>query len=139
MGKEDERLMHPKQAELEDTMSQMCRQLDDYLEDKYGNLYRIHPNRPVRGRTANPNNDGLFSTGTMFTLGYGSDFGRGYIIDIEIRSLEKIPSEERQKIEKDGIAFITKRLGSFFPDRKLEIVRDKTVWKLIGDFSLGTV
>lgn len=128
---------HPKQAELEKTMSQMCIELDGYLEDRYGELYQIHPNRPSRGRAANPNFDGLFSTGTMFTLGYGSQYGRGYIIDIEIRTLQRIPSEKRMEIEQDGINFLREKLSEYFPDRKLSIVRDKNVWKLIGDFSLG--
>lgn len=131
--------MHPKQAILEETMARMCSDLDNYLEDMYGTEYTIHPNRPMRGRAANPSYDGLFSTGTMFTLGYGSKYGRGYIIDMEIRSLESIPAEKRREIEETGVSFLRERLTSYFPERKLEIVRDGSVWKLVGDFMLGEV
>lgn len=131
--------MHPKQAELEKGLSLMCAELDEHLEDKYGTEYTLHPNRPRRGHAANPSYDGLFYTGAMFTLGYGSTYGRGYIIDIEIRSLQHVDSVRKREIEEDGMAFLKTRLKSYFPERELQIVRDKTVWKLTGDFSLGEV
>ena len=78
--------MHPKQEELEKKLSDLCQALDNHLEDKYGEHYKIHPNRLKRGKGANPSFDGLFSTSLAFTLGYGSKYGRGYVMNVEIRS-----------------------------------------------------
>ena len=82
--------MHPKQEELENKLSQLCQALDNHLEDKFGEHYRIHPNRLKRGQAANPTFDGLFSTSLAFTLGYGSQYGRGYVMNVEIRTLDKV-------------------------------------------------
>ena len=76
--------MHPKQEELEERMALLCQELDNHLEDIYGDRYKIHPNRLKRGQGSNPSFDGLFSTSMAFTLGYGSKFGRGYIVNVEV-------------------------------------------------------
>lgn len=127
-----------RQQALEQTLSRMCSDLDNYLEDKYGRTYPVHPNRPIRGKAANPAHDGLFSTGTMFTLGFGSKYGRGYILDMEIRTLTPVDPATRRMIEEDGVSFLSGRLKDYFPDRDLRIERDGRVWKIVGDFSLGT-
>lgn len=131
--------MHPKEARLEARLGRLCSELDDHLEDMFGGEFPIHPNRPVRGRAANPANDGLFSTGVMFTLGYGSRYGRGFILDMEIRTLAPVPPQRRERIEKEGVAYLERRLPEAFPDRRLSIVRDGNVWKIVGDLSLGEV
>jgi len=120
-------------------MQQLCNELDKYLEEHFSNLYPLHPNRPPRGTTASGIYDGLFSTTAVFTLGYGSEKGRGYIITIEIRTLQKVSTADKENIETSGIDFIRTKLKNYFPDRKLEIVKDNNVYKLIGDFSLGKV
>ncbi|MDD4011933.1 MAG: hypothetical protein PHI83_07280 [Sphaerochaetaceae bacterium] len=131
--------MHPKQAKLEEKLQRLCDELDSYLEDRYGKLYPLHPNRLPRGKAASGIYDGLFSTGTMFTLGYGSVYGRGYIIDVEIRTLSKVDPEDRERIDADAMAFLERNLKKVFPRRELSIVKDGPVYKLIGDFSLGAV
>ena len=88
--------MHPKQEELERKMSLLCQALDNHLEDIYGEHYRVHPNRLKRGKAANPSFDGLFSTSLAFTLGYGSKFGRGYVVNVEVRTLDKVSGGRHQ-------------------------------------------
>jgi hypothetical protein len=83
--------------------------------------------------------DGLFSTGTKFTLGYGSEHGRGYLVDIEMSTLERVKPEDRQEIEEAGIAFLRDQLPVHFPHRKLSVVKDGKVYKIVGDFSLGSL
>lgn len=129
--------MNAKQDELERTLTQMCLKLDTYLEDKYGEKYPIHPNRLKRGKAASGNYDGLFSAGSKFTLGYGSNEGRGYIVDIDIVTLSWVNSEDEKAIIKDGINYLKSLLPEFFPNRKLEIKKDGNLYKIIGDFSLG--
>jgi hypothetical protein len=131
--------VHPKQQELEDTLRRMCDDLDKFLEDAYGDRYPLHPNRLTRGKAASVAYDGLFSTGTQFTMGYGSGAGRGYIIDIDIVTLSRVDKKDFETIEAAAVAYLKSLLPLYFPDRKLQIVKDGNLYKIIGDFSLGTV
>jgi len=115
----------------------MCDDLDNYLEDRYALRYPLHPNRLSRGQAASVAYDGLFSTGTQFTMGYGSAAGRGYIVDIDICTLDRVKPEDRQEIEQEATTYLESLLPKYFPDRALKLVRDGRVWKIIGDFSLG--
>jgi hypothetical protein len=96
----------------------------------------LHPNRPERGKAARVSYDGLFSTGTKFTLGYGSEHGRGYLVDIEMSTLEKVHPNDRSEIESAAIEFLEEQLPRHFPNRKLQVVKDGKVYKIVGDFSL---
>ena len=131
--------MHPKQEELENELANLCRNLDNYLEDKYGQKYRIHPNRLKRGAGSNPRFDGLFSTSIAFSLGYGSKSGRGYIVEVDIRTLDRVTEEDRKKILEDAFDYIKDNLKIYLPERELDIVKDGEVMKIVGDFSLGEV
>jgi hypothetical protein len=125
--------------QLETNFRLLCDDLDTFLEDSFGSRFKRHPNRPERGKAASVAYDGLFSTGTQFTLGYGSCYGRGYVVSIEARTLEKIPPEIWTEIEQAAIEHLKTRIPFRFPDRKITVVKDGEVYKLIGDFSLGTV
>ena len=129
---------HPKQIVLEGLMRKMCDELDHRLEDAFGSSYPRHPNRPARGKAASVAYDGLFSTGTQFTLGYGSDHGRGYIISVEMRTLTKVKNEDEQAVEKATVQIINDLLPQYFPDREITLKQDGNVYKLVGDFSLGS-
>ncbi len=63
---------NPHMAEWEKTLKEIFDIIDDYIEDKYGFLYPLHPSRPQRGRTANKSSDGLFNIGAAFSAGFGS-------------------------------------------------------------------
>ncbi len=128
---------HPKQMELEAVMRRLCDDLDHYLEDAFGDRYPLHPNRPARGKAASVAYDGLFSTGTQFTLGYGSNHGRGYLVTVEIRTLSTVEKSDRQDIEQSAIAYLRSIIPTYFPNRFIEVKRDGNVYKLVGDFSLG--
>lgn len=129
--------MHPKQEELERTLNKMCLDLDNYLEDKYGDLFPKHPNRLKRGKAASGNYDGLFSVNTNFSLGYGSKEGRGYVIDIDIVTLSWVAKNVEKKVVDDGVDYLRSILPKYFPTRKLEIKVDNNVFKIVGDFSIG--
>lgn len=131
--------MHPKQEELERQMSELCQALDNHLEDIYGEHYSIHPNRLKRGMGSNPSFDGLFSTSCSFTLGYGTKSGRGYLVNVEIRTLDRIPFEEKAQIQDHAFDYIAENLKTFIPGRELEVIRENNLMKIVGDFSLGEV
>ncbi len=110
---------------------------DDYLEEKYGGRYPLHPARAKRGTTANKETDGLFNVGASFTAGYGSEHGRGYVLDIDMVTLTNVSDEKEEEIEEDAVQFIRKRLPEYFPDRELQVHRDGRTFKISGDLSLG--
>ncbi len=125
--------------QFDNQMKAMLDAVDNYIEDKYGELYPLHPVRPKRNETANPQADGLFSVRADFTPGYGSDLGRGYILKVEMKTLAEIPDDVRQTIFSDAVKKIESLLPVYFPERKLEVKQDKEFLKIVGDFSLGIV
>lgn len=131
--------MDPRQEKLEAGFAALCIELDNYLEDAYEGVFNRHPNRPGRGSGANPSFDGTFSTTAAFTLGYGSEHGRGYLINIEVRTLDIVSSDQMEEIKNRAYVFAKTKLPVLFPDRKLELVLDRGLLKIIGDFSLGDV
>ena len=110
-------------------------ELDDRLEDGFGPLFSIHPSRPKRGATANKEHDGLFNVGASFTAGYGSTLGRGYSVDIDIVTLDTVPTGIRSQIEHDAYAFLADHIDLYFPNHDLEVGRDGRVMKIYGDLS----
>ena len=65
-------LKHHNLRTWEKQLKEIFSNLDIHLEDKYGKLYPLQPNRPVRGTTANNAYDGLFDVGASFSLGKGT-------------------------------------------------------------------
>ena len=134
-----ELMWHPKMTEFDDRMKKLFDEVDDYIEDLYGDKYPLHPVRLPRGETANPEADGLFNIGANFTPGYGSELGRGYIIDVSIATLEKIDETVRLEIYEAVVRKVRELLSVYFPERELVVRRDRNLFKILGDFSLGTV
>lgn len=129
--------MHYKQQQLEDQLRALCDDLDEYLEDTYGAEYRLRPNRQSRGTASSGQYDGLFATSPAFTLGYGSTYGKGYVVQITICTFDWIEPKRRKEVLDDAFEYVKSILPHYFPDRELEIVHDGNVMKIIGDFSLG--
>ena len=130
---------HPKMIQFDNQMKAMLDEVDNYIEDKYGDLYPLHPVRPKRNETANPQADGLFSVRADFSPGYGSELGRGYILNVEMKTLSQIPVDVRQNIISDAVQKIASLLSVYFPERKLEVKPDRDFCKIVGDFNLGIV
>jgi hypothetical protein len=132
-------VQHPKMKEWDDTLKSVFDGIDHYLEDKYGQSYSLHPNRPERGRTANPEMDGLFNVGASYTTGYGSRIGKGYVVDIHLSTLESKDPALLEKIETEVMALLKARLAEAFPGRTLFVEKEGHIMKIHGDLSLGTV
>lgn len=130
-------LISYQQVELENKMKAMFDEIDDIMEDRYAGSWRLHPNRLKRGEASNKEADGLFNVGAAFSAGFGTLYGRGYVIDVNISTLEHIPFGLKKKIYKEVVELIKERLPLFFPDRALDVVADHAVYKIVGDFSLG--
>jgi hypothetical protein len=130
---------HPKLTKFTETLDALIAEVDDFLEDEWGTVFTLHPNRPERGATHNPEMDGLFEITADFTPGIGSEKGRGYIISFRAATLEKIPPEQFEYLMGEAAVLIRMKLPEFFPGRDLKIVRDGKCFKIVGDFSLGEI
>jgi hypothetical protein len=132
-------MWHPKMVEFDEQLKKLFDEVDDYIEDLYGDMYPLHPVRPARGQTANPEADGLFNIGANFTAGYGSALGRGYVIDVSMSTLEKVDENIRREIYNATARKVSELLPVYFPDRELTVRRDRNHFKIQGDFSLGVI
>jgi hypothetical protein len=129
--------IHPKLAAFTDTLEAMFHEVDEELEDAWGDSFPRHPNRPGRGETYNPEMDGLFEIAPDFSVGIGSEKGRGYIVGFKIATLEKVSPEQFEFLMQLAAELLRQKLPRYFPGRRLELVRDGRRFKIIGDFSLG--
>jgi len=111
--------------------------LDEYLEEKYGRRYPLHPARAQRGSTANNAYDGLFNVGASFSAGIGSEYGPGYVVEVRMVTLSHIPAKIRVEIEDVVVEYLKRELPVEFPERELHVVRDGEIYKIYGDLSLG--
>jgi len=130
-------MYHPKLQHFEERLKKLFDEVDHYIEDKYGDPFPLHPSRPSRGQTANPQADGLFDVGAAFTAGFGSHLGRGYLIDITMVTLEEVEEGVRRQIYRDAAAKVQELLPVHFPERHLEVRQEGNHFKIQGDFGLG--
>ena len=132
-------MRHPNLIKWEKKLKSVLDDIDVLLEEKYGKEYDLHPARRKHGSTSNRSHDGLFDIRGDFTLGLGSDKGKGYIVDIDLKTLENIPQNIIDQIENETIKELKERLTPAFPDRELKVERDGNVIKIVGDLSLGNI
>ncbi|MCF7832062.1 MAG: hypothetical protein K9N05_00615 [Candidatus Marinimicrobia bacterium] len=130
-------MQHPSLIIWEKKLKSVLDDIDILLEDRYGDQYDLHPARRKRGTTSNRSHDGLFDIRADFTLGLGSQKGKGYIVDIDLKTLENIPKNMIERIEQDVVDELRYRLPKVFPDRDLKVERDGDLIKIFGDLSLG--
>lgn len=131
-------MYHPKMNDFDRKFRAMFDEVTRHIEDRYGVRYPLHPVRPARGTTSSPQSDGLFNIGADFTPGYGSKYGRGYIIDVHMATLEQVPEGVRWEIVDEVVRKLEELLPVHFPNRNLEIFREGNHFKICGDFSLGS-
>ena len=132
-------MRHHSLVQWEKTLKSVLDDIDIILEERYGDDYDLHPARRPHGATSNRSHDGLFDIRGEFTLGIGTRTGRGYIIDIDLKTLEKVPPEIIEQIEDDAIEELKKRLPEVYPGRELYVERDGNMIKILGDLSLGNL
>lgn len=130
-------MRHPKMIEFDERLDKLFNEVDAYIEDTYGARYTLHPVRPARGDTENPQADGLFNIGADFTPGFGSELGRGYLIDVKLSTLDKVDQAVREEICEAAATKVRELLPLHFPERELVVRRDGEQFKIQGDFGLG--
>ena len=132
-------MRHPLLIEWEKGLKVIFDEVDDYLEETYGSRYTLRPARPSRGETSSKSQDGLFNIGAKFSPGYGSKYGRGYVIDVEMSTFDNVPEDIQRQIELDVVRMVRRELPRRFPGRNLHISRDGKAFKIYGDLSLGAL
>ncbi|MCK5674071.1 MAG: hypothetical protein KAH95_11890 [Spirochaetales bacterium] len=127
---------NPKIKEWEHTLRKIFDIIDDHLEDKYGFLYPLHPARPQRGHTANKSSDGLFNIGAAFSAGFGSSHGRGWVVDVTMVTLSKVPENVKLQIYSKVIDELKRLLKEYYPERGIKVEKDGSIFKIYGDLGL---
>ncbi len=130
---------HPNLAEWEKKLRRALDEIDDYLEERFGKKYKLHPVAAERGETASKSHDGLFRIHAHFSAGFGSSHGEGYVIDTTIATLEKVPKSFEKEIDSIVADQLREKLPVLFPENKLSVKKDGNVIKVFGDLSLGTL
>jgi hypothetical protein len=126
-------MRYHKVEQWESRLKRVFDKVDDYLEEKYGRKYPLHPARPARGKTSSKSHDGLFNIGASFSGGYGSKHGPGYVVEVRMVTLSRVPQYIRDQIEEEAVDRLREELPKEFPDRELKVERDGRVYKISGD------
>ncbi|MBA7532530.1 hypothetical protein ES705_24756 [subsurface metagenome] len=128
---------HQARLLWESRLKKIFVKIDEYIEEKYGRRYPLHPARAQRGSTANNAYDGLFNVGASFSAGIGSQYGPGYVVEVRMVTLSHIPAKVRVEIEDVVIEYLERELPVEFPERELHVTLDGEIYKIYGDLSLG--
>jgi hypothetical protein len=132
-------MRHTSLEAWENKLKKVLDDLDDFLENKYGEAYDLHPVRTRRGKTSNKAHDGLFDIVASFSLGSGSQYGKGYVVDVHIATLDQVPEKIQREIENISLEKLRSTLPKYFPGKNLKVDKDGNVIKIHGDLSLGTL
>ena len=122
-------MRHPTLMKWERTLQKALDGLDDLLEDRYGLRHHLHPARPSRGRTSSKSQDGLFDVQASFSLGLGSHYGKGYVVDVRMATLDRISPELQQEIDTIVVEKLREELPEHFPGKNLQVSKDGNIVK----------
>jgi hypothetical protein len=129
-------MRHHKAMQWEKRLKAVFDEIDHELEAQYGQRWPLHPSRPEKGTTSNPEHDGLFNIGAAFSSGIGSEYGPGYTVEIRISTLKNVPAEVRRKIKEQVFQCLENKLPAAFPGKDLSASEDNGVIRIHGDLSL---
>lgn len=129
-------MRHTKATAWEHQLKEVFDEIDAELEQRYANRFALHPARPPEGTTSNPEMDGLFNVGASYSAGFGSKFGAGYVVDIRISTLERIPHALLDELRNEVQKMLQEKLPSTFPRKELRVERERSHLRIVGDLSL---
>jgi hypothetical protein len=130
------RMRHRKAKEWEMRLKGVFDQIDQTLEAEYGDRFTLHPSRPPEGSTSNREMDGLFNVGASYSAGFGSRFGPGYVVDIRLSTLDRVPKNLRCELRDRVQALLIEKLPAVFSDKKLMVDKEFRHLRIHGDLSL---
>ncbi len=129
-------MRHRKAKEWELRLKTVFDEIDRELERQYADRFRLHPSRPAEGSTSNPEMDGLFNVGASYSAGFGSKFGPGYVVDIHLSTLHRVPKELKLELRDKVQAMLKEKLPLAFPGTELHVDQELRHLRIHGDLSL---
>ncbi len=129
-------MRHRKAKEWENKLKSVFDKIDIELEAAYGDRFDLHPTRPEHGATSSREMDGLFNVGAAYSAGFGSRLGPGYVVDIRLSTLQRIPKELKLELRDRVQTMLTEKLPEAFPGKKLHIDQEQQHLRIHGDLSL---
>ena len=129
-------MRHIKAKKWEQRLKSVFDEIDRELEKAYADRFALHPSRSPEGTTSNPEMDGLFNVGASYSGGFGSKLGPGYVVDIRLSTLQRIPKELKLELRDRVQALLIEKLPSAFPGKPLAVASERTHLRIHGDLSL---
>jgi hypothetical protein len=129
-------MRHRKAKAWEKRLKGMFDQIDIALEEEYGDRFTLHPVRSRHGQTSSRSMDGLFNVGASFSTGFGSKFGAGYVVDIRLSTLERVPAEVKRELRGRVQTMLVELLPVTFPGKTLHVDQERRHLRIHGDLSL---
>ena len=129
-------MRHQKAIEWEKRLKSVFDEIDAVLENDYGGMFSRHPSRAPDGGTSNPEMDGLFNVGASFSAGFGSRFGPGYVVDIQISTLEHVSVKLKSTLRDHVQALLIEKLPVAFQGKSLRVDKELRHLRIHGDLSL---
>jgi hypothetical protein len=126
-----------KAKEWEQRLKNLFDEIDVALERQYGDRFTLHPSRSMHGSTSSREMDGLFNVGAAFSAGFGSKHGPGYVVDIRLATLERIPGELKVELRDVVQRMLIEKLPSAFPGKELHVDQERHHLRIHGDLSLN--
>jgi hypothetical protein len=125
-----------KAREWELKLKSVFDEIDHILEEEFKGDYALHPSRPARGKTSNPEMDGLINVGASFSAGFGSQFGPGYVVEIRMSTLSHVSKKVKLEMRDTVQALLKQKLPVAFPDQELFVDQERNHLRIHGDLSL---
>lgn len=129
-------MRHSKAKAWELRLKSVFDEIDAELEAEFGTSYALHPSRPANGETSNPEMDGLFNVGASFSAGFGSKLGPGYVVDIRLSTLQRVPSPIKEDLLEKVKSLLEEKLPIAFKGRELTVNVERHHLRITGDLSL---
>ena len=129
-------MRHRKAKEWERRLKTVFDEIDIALEAAYGDRFDRHPARPEHGTTSSREMDGLFNVGASYSAGFGSKLGPGYVVDIRLSTLQRIPKALKLKLRDKVQAMLIEKLPAAFPAKQLHVDPEQSHLRIHGDLSL---
>lgn len=131
-----EAMRHRKAKEWEKRLKAVFDIIDIELEEQYADRFDRHPARPAHGSTSSREMDGLFNVGASYSAGFGSRFGPGYVVDIRLSTLQRIPKDVKLELRDKVLAMLVESLPTAFPGKILHVDKERRHLRIHGDLSL---
>lgn len=123
--------------EWEKRLKSVFDEIDAELEDVYSDRFSLHPSRSPEGTTSNPEMDGLFNVGATYSAGFGSKLGPGYVVDIQLSTLEHVPFKLKLELRDRVQEMLRQKLPEAFPGKQLFVEKELNHLRIHGDLSLA--